>query len=174
MSLHRLARPGSTRAARLCRSRLVALNQPNRSLFNFFNWRKREPEKSEPTPLLSQDNLFHLFSKSPFPAVRARGEAVRSLAPCPICSEDHEDDLEHPKPVPKAVAFDCPDCGWPTHCSEEHWKMDKEHEKFCSRLREVNEDEHDLRSGRRLREFELPRTPDAVFLLGFTLAHFFH
>ena len=34
--------------------------------------------------------------------------------------------------------------------------MDEDHAKFCSRLREVNEDEHDLRSGRRMYEFELP------------------
>ncbi|KAI0035726.1 zinc-finger of mitochondrial splicing suppressor 51-domain-containing protein [Vararia minispora EC-137] len=123
---------------------------------------------SDPIPLLSQDNLFHPFSKSPFPAVRARGEAIRSLAPCPVCSEDHGSDLEFPKPFPKAVGFDCPNCGWPTHCSEEHWRMDKEHEKYCSRLREVNEDEHDLRSGRRLREFELPGEQDRDAAISFS------
>ncbi|GLB35090.1 putative zinc-finger of mitochondrial splicing suppressor 51 [Lyophyllum shimeji] len=37
-----------------------------------------------------------------------------------------------------------------------HHKEDEEHRKYCSRLREANEDEHDLRIGRRLREFELP------------------
>jgi len=35
--------------------------------------------------------------------------------------------------------------------------MDEEHHKHvCGVLREVNEDEHDLRSGRRLKEFEFP------------------
>lgn len=35
--------------------------------------------------------------------------------------------------------------------------MDKEHHKHvCGTLREVNEDEHDLRSGRRMKEFEFP------------------
>lgn len=57
---------------------------------------------------------------------------------------------------PHGVKFECPDCGWPTHCSKEHWEMDEDHAKFCPRLREVNEDEHDLRSGRRMHEFELP------------------
>jgi hypothetical protein len=37
-----------------------------------------------------------------------------------------------------------------------HWVSDKEHAKYCPRLREANEDEHDLRSGRRIWEFDLP------------------
>jgi splicing suppressor protein 51 len=147
-------------ASRLSGRRLAGLRprlQPSgnrRLIFSLF--RKKPPEKKEPepTPILSEDNLFHPFSKSPFPAVRARGEAVQSLAPCPVCSSTHSPDHAQPH----AVKFECPDCGWPTHCTEEHWKVDDEHSKYCSRLREVNEDEHDLRSGRRLREFDLPGT----------------
>lgn len=57
----------------------------------------------------------------------------------------------------KKVSHTCNDCGFPTHCSEEHYLQGKgEHEEYCGRLREVNEDEHDLRSGRVLGEFELP------------------
>jgi predicted RNA-binding Zn-ribbon protein involved in translation (DUF1610 family) len=112
--------------------------------------KKKVAENRDPTPVISQDNLFHPFSKSPFPAVRARGEAIKKLAPCPICASEVRD------ASPKAVKFECPDCGWPTHCSEEHWKVDEEHAKYCGRLREVNEDEHDLRSGRRVWEFEFP------------------
>ncbi|KAF7793095.1 hypothetical protein EIP86_004202 [Pleurotus ostreatoroseus] len=66
------------------------------------------------------------------------------------------------------MMFECPDCGWPTHCSEEHWKEDEEHRKYCGRLREVNEDEHDLRSGRRLREFELPGPQDTEAAISFS------
>jgi mitochondrial splicing suppressor protein 51 len=122
-----------------------------RLIFPLF--RKKLQEKApEPTPTLSEDNLFHPFSKSPFPAIRARGDAIQSIAPCPVCSSDHT--IDHASP--RAVKFECPDCGWPTHCTEGHWKADADHRKYCSRLREVNEDEHDLRSGRRLREFELP------------------
>lgn len=41
--------------------------------------------------------------------------------------------------------------------------MDKEHHKHvCGILREVNEDEHDLRSGRRMKEFEFPGKVEAV------------
>ena len=100
----------------------------------------------------SEDDLFFPFSHSPFPAVRARGDAVRSLARCPVCSTNG-----HTQKVnPSLVKYECPDCGWPSHCSKEHWEIDEEHKKYCSRLRQVNEDEHDLRSGRKMHEFQLP------------------
>lgn len=158
---------GSRSASRLlsaaCRPRksLRSLEHlpTQRSLFNFF--RKPTKPSTEPKveqPILSQDDLFHPFSKSPFPQVRARGEAIKQLAPCPVCASTHSHLHAHTKAQPRAVNFECPDCGWPTHCTEEHWKEDEEHKKYCSRLREVNEDEHDLRSGRKIWEFELPGT----------------
>ncbi|KAI0647209.1 zinc-finger of mitochondrial splicing suppressor 51-domain-containing protein [Trametes meyenii] len=130
---------------------------------------KSKPQGAPAAPLLSEDDLFHPFSQSPFPAIRARGEAIRQLAPCPVCAAAHAHDglHVHTAAQPKAVAFECPDCGWPTHCSEEHWAADTEHEKYCSRLREVNEDEHDLRSGRRMREFELPGAQDTEAAISF-------
>ena len=134
----------------------VAYPRHTRSFFGLFK-RKAQPFP-EPKPLLSEDNLFHPFSKSPFPPIRARGEAIKELAPCPVCSSSHEHAHAHTKPQAEPVSFECPDCGWPTHCSEEHWAADPEHQKYCSRLREVNEDEHDLRSGRKLHEFDLPGT----------------
>lgn len=127
-----------------------------RLIFNFLRGSKKQTAPVAPTQILTEDNLFHPFSKSPFPAVRARGEAIKQLAPCPVCADTHTHLHAHTQAQSRAVKFECPDCGWPTHCSEEHWKEDKEHQKYCSRLREANEDEHDLRSGRRLREFELP------------------
>lgn len=122
-----------------------------RTIFGFA--RKRQaPETDSPLKgpkiVLEQDNLFHPLSRSPFAALRARAEAVKSLAPCPVCLEEHGER--------QPVAFDCPDCGWPTHATEMHWKSDKQHSKYCSRIREVNEDEHDLRSGRHIWEFDLP------------------
>ncbi|TFK76593.1 hypothetical protein BDN72DRAFT_809299 [Pluteus cervinus] len=142
------------RAVLCIRSNLPRYPRPapplqRRYLFNLFK-KPAEPQKA--TPILAEDNLFHPFSKSPFPAVRARGQAIESLAPCPVCASSHKHD--HPQPL--QVRLECPDCGWPTHCTEEHWHEDPEHQKYCSRLREANEDEHDLRSGRRMREFELP------------------
>ncbi|KAJ9055952.1 translational activator for mitochondrial COX1 [Entomophthora muscae] len=54
-------------------------------------------------------------------------------------------------------SFSCPDCGLPTHCSEKHYELGLEHhKKYCSLLREINEDEHDLRSGRKFPEFKFP------------------
>lgn len=127
-----------------------------RTFFSWFHKPQKQSFKKDNQAILSENNLFHPFSKSPFPAVRARGEAIKSLAPCPVCASSHDHLHAHTKAQPKAVKFECPDCGWPTHCSEEHWADDEEHKKYCGRLREVNEDEHDLRSGRRLKEFELP------------------
>jgi mitochondrial splicing suppressor protein 51 len=119
---------------------------------HFFNIFRKRSEKKEKSPTLAEDNLFHPFSQSPFADIRARGEAIQKLAPCPVCATSHN----HAKEIPRAVKFECPDCGWPTHCTGEHWEADEEHSKYCSRLREVNEDDHDLRSGRKMREFEMP------------------
>lgn len=138
-----------------------------RSIFSFLRRSKTKDVPTDPVPTLAEDNLFHPFSSSPFPAIRARGEAVKKLAPCPVCSEGGHHHPEEPaSALPKAASFECPDCGWPSHCSEQHWKDDPEHKKYCSRLREANEDEHDLRSGRRLREFELPGASNHPWLRG--------
>ncbi|KAN0064770.1 translational activator for mitochondrial COX1 [Thecaphora frezii] len=128
-----------------------------RSLFGFslFGSKSKSADKPNPfaapqrrPPILSQDNLFHPFSKSPIPAIRARGERIRSLAPCPVSMSKYK--------VRRLVNFECPDCGWPTHYSEKEWAEDTEHAKYVARLREANEDEHDLRSGREMHEFKLP------------------
>jgi mitochondrial splicing suppressor protein 51 len=131
------------------RSRLspTPLTIPARALFGFAKKQYLAPPPSKAT-VLSQDDLFHPFSQSPIAAIQERGNLIRTLAPCPVCLDVHEER--------RPVQFECPDCGWPTHSSEEHWKSDLEHSKYCSRLREANEDEHDLRSGRRLAEYELP------------------
>lgn len=138
-----------------CQRSLCANRPRARTIFNFFR-RSAKPAQEEPVPLLTEDNLFHPFSKSPFPAIRARGEAIQSLAKCPVCTSSHCSTHAHTKSQSLAVKFECPDCGFPTHCSQEHWMADQEHKKYCSKLREVNEDDHDLRSGRKFHEFEMP------------------
>ncbi|KAJ7168205.1 zinc-finger of mitochondrial splicing suppressor 51-domain-containing protein [Mycena crocata] len=145
--LHGALRPHASCVSPTCPS-------SRRYFFNFF--RKPPPPRAEPVPVLTADNLFHPFSKSPFPMLRARGKVIENLAPCPVCTSSHAQGHPHTHTQPRNVQFECPDCGWPTHCSEEHWKEDEEHQKYCLRLREANEDEHDLRSGRRMFEFELP------------------
>lgn len=56
---------------------------------------------------------------------------------------------------PAHVDFECPDCGVPVYCSKEHWQSDYEaHLEICDTLRQINEDDHDLRSGRLFPEFD--------------------
>ena len=131
----------------------VIQRHSTRSLFNFFKKPDAQSQASSKV-VLSQDDLFHPLSRSPFPALRERAEAIKKLAECPVCAASKAQG--HPHAEHRRVSYECPDCGWPTHCTEEHWHEDKEHAKYCSRLREANEDEHDLRSGRRMRELELP------------------
>ena len=123
-----------------------------RTLFSFLR-KTTEVPKAEPGSgkLLNADDLFYPLSQSPFKDLQQRAANIRTIAPCPVC-------LAANKPV--AVRHECADCGWPTHCTEDHWHDDKEHAKFCSRLREANEDEHDLRSGRHFQEFNMPGFPD--------------
>ncbi|PKI84718.1 translational activator for mitochondrial COX1 [Malassezia vespertilionis] len=121
-----------------------------RSIFGLFTPKSKKPEAPPPkAPVLAPDNLFHKLSESPIPALRARGERIRTLAPCPVSMAKYGER--------RPVHFECPDCGWPTHCSEEMWAQDTEHARYVPRLREANEDEHDLRSGRVMTEFALPR-----------------
>jgi len=77
----------------------------------------------------------------------------------PLSPNDPETrkDPEKSSQPPAFVRFECPDCGIPVSCSEEHWADDYEsHMEICDTLREVNEDDHDLRSGRFFPEFEYP------------------
>lgn len=119
-------------------------------------------------PLLQPNNLFHPFSKSPSPVIRRRAAFIKQHAYCPHPSHHQTrlptspDDLEARKPAskglpPALVKFECPDCGIPVSCSEEHWAEDYEaHLEICDTLREINEDDHDLHSGRFFPEFEYP------------------
>ncbi|KAM5351362.1 hypothetical protein ACJ41O_004085 [Fusarium nematophilum] len=122
----------------------------------------------EPTVRLSEDDLFHPFSKSPVPEFRRRAAFMRQHAYCP--HPDHKE-TKLPTVAPKAgdaetkggsqppahVNFECPDCGLPVYCCEEHWMDDYEkHLEICDTLRQVNEDDHDLRSGRIFHEGNLP------------------
>lgn len=120
--------------------------------------------------LLQQDNLFHSFSNSPSPDIRRRAAYMKQHAYCPHPSHqrtrqvDQPGDPEDRKPQPGAAAappahvkHECPDCGIPVYCCEEHWMDDYEsHLEVCETLREINEDDHDLRSGRFFPEFNYP------------------
>jgi len=128
-------------------------------------------------PLLLPDNLFHPFSNSPNAHMRRRAAFIRQHALCP--HPDHR--LTHvptssstqtttPASQPPAhVSFECPDCGIPVYCSENHWADDYEsHLEICDTLREINEDDHDLRSERFFPEFEYPGTQMEEALINMT------
>lgn len=119
--------------------------------------------------LLQPNNLFHSFSNSPSPEIRRRAAFMKQHAYCPHPSH-HQTRLPAAPSDPEArkatntaklppahVRFECPDCGIPISCSEKHWADDYEaHLEICDTLREINEDDHDLRSGRFFPEFEYP------------------
>ncbi|KAL2271655.1 hypothetical protein VTJ83DRAFT_1026 [Remersonia thermophila] len=100
--------------------------------------------------VLEADNLFHSFTNSPIPEIRRRAAFIRQHASCPHPHHQPGGDM-----APAHVDFECPDCGIPVYCSEEHWADDYEaHLQICDTLRQINEDDHDLRSGRLFPEFE--------------------
>lgn len=123
--------------------------QAKRTFFNIFQ-KKKQPQFDQGTDnklILSQNDLFHKLSESPFEALREKGERIRTYSICPVSYEKYHEQV--------AVKYECPNCGFPSHASEERWVEGKaEHDEYCPRIREVNEDEHDIRSGRRIVEFE--------------------
>ncbi|KAJ1666363.1 translational activator for mitochondrial COX1 [Coemansia sp. RSA 1813] len=118
--------------------------------------------RSKKRPLLKADDLFHPLSKSPIKEMREKGRLIQMHGCCPTCVEETS---AKGRAATREPMFECPDCGYPTHCSKDHWEEDKEHHsQMCGYLREANKDEHDLRSGRTLREFEFPsaQLPEVV------------
>jgi mitochondrial splicing suppressor protein 51 len=104
---------------------------------------------SGPKRVLAADDLFHSFTDSPIPEIRRRAAFIKQHAACP--HPDHHSGAS----APAHVNFECPDCGIPVYCSKEHWADHYEaHLEVCDTLRQINEDDHDLRSGRFFPEFE--------------------
>lgn len=125
-----------------------------------------DPEGIKRKIVLDEENLFHPFTQSPIPAIRRRATFMRQNAYCPHPSHkptrapSHPGDLETRKSSetgtePRHSNFECPDCGIPIYCCEEHWADDYEaHLEVCDVLRQINEDDHDLHSGRFFKEFQ--------------------
>lgn len=128
--------------------RPLVVPQQQRTFLGLFGKKKDTKfDQAAPVIKLEQDDLFHPLSISPFDAIREKGERIRTYSICPVSYEKHGESLP--------VKFECPGCGFPTHNSEARWLEGKEeHDESCPRLREVNEDEHDLRSGRRVVEYD--------------------
>ena len=155
----RLARPASTAAAPI----------PEEESFERHNILPSEYGAYRPPLNPNPRSLFHPFSRSPIPAIRQRARFIKQHALCPhpahqqtrVPTSPHDPEARKIEGVsnepPTHVSFECPDCGVATYCSEEHWADDFEaHLEICDTLRQINEDDHDLRSGRWFPEFEYP------------------
>jgi mitochondrial splicing suppressor protein 51 len=160
VSTHRIMNNSSKLFLRGCirhpRKRLLLPYHISRRTFSLFPKKKVEDPASTAThPLeqdskylrLSQDNLFHPLISSPIVNIRKKAMAIKSLAVCPTSG------------LLERNEYTCPNCGFPTHCSEEHYRLDQErHEReSCDTLRQINEDLHDMQSGRQFPEFTLRR-----------------
>ncbi|CAK7563332.1 MAG: translational activator for mitochondrial COX1 [Sporothrix epigloea] len=127
-------------------------------------------EAEKKTRVLYDDNLFHSFTDSPIADMRKRAAYIKMHAHCP---HPHHQSTRLPAAEPRLkttlarfedsalppahVDFECPDCGVPVYCCEEHWMDDYEaHLEICGTLQQINEDDHDLRSGRVFPEFDYP------------------
>lgn len=136
-------------------------------------YRRRPVPEFDPFkgPLIPQDDLFHPFSNSPISQIRRRATYMKTHAYCPhpshrptrIPTSPHDSEARKATSgvdPPAFVKFECPDCGIPVSCSEEHWADDYEnHMEICDTLRQINEDDHDLRSNRFFYEFQYPGPP---------------
>ncbi|KAF7549584.1 hypothetical protein G7046_g8306 [Stylonectria norvegica] len=127
---------------------------------------KKAPEAS--SVRLAEEDLFHPFSSSPVPEFRRRAAFMKQHAYCPhpdhqatkmptVAAKPDDAAATSGTQAPKHVDFECPDCGLPVYCCEEHWQDDYEkHLEICDTLKQINEDDHDLRSGRVFHEANLP------------------
>jgi mitochondrial splicing suppressor protein 51 len=126
----------------------------------------RTPQNPFERALLRPDNLFQSFTNSPSPQIRKRAAVIRQNAYCPHPAHQptrnpqspHDTESRKTGSMPPAhVRYECPDCGIPVSCSEEHFASDYEnHLQICGVLRQINEDDHDLVSGRLFPEFDYP------------------
>jgi mitochondrial splicing suppressor protein 51 len=124
------------------------------------------PAKDSKRVLLQPDNLFHSFTHSPSPEIRRRAQFMRQNAYCPhpdhqptrAATSPHDAEAAKTGRMPPAhVKHECPDCGIPVYCCAEHFADDyAAHLEVCDILRQINEDDHDLVSGRFFPEFEYP------------------
>ncbi|KAF1844092.1 uncharacterized protein K460DRAFT_397249 [Cucurbitaria berberidis CBS 394.84] len=154
---------------------------PQRSLEKPFEpYEYVDPEGIRRKLLLTEDNLFNSFTNSPIPQIRKRAAFMRQHAYCPHPSHQPTRAAKNPMDLearkssstgapPAHVDFECPDCGIPVYCCEEHWADDYEaHLEVCDILRQSNEDDHDLRSGRFFKEFQFAEPQMEEILVNMT------
>jgi mitochondrial splicing suppressor protein 51 len=162
-------RPKNLRHNRLAHTATAQIEQPDNLERHNHVPNDYGEYRAHPRTVLRPDKLFHPFSRSPIPEIRQRAAFTKRHGYCPhpshqqtrIPTSPHDPEARKKPEVstqpPAHVHFECPDCGIATYCTEEHWADDYEaHLEICDTLRQINEDDHDLRSGRWFPEFDYP------------------
>lgn len=176
------ARPPAKCSGATGRGSLLLPNHAAVSARNVQSAAVAAPTASRETQALRRpDNLFHHYSSSPSSIIRKRAAFIKQNAFCPhpshqqtrVPASSHiqqENNKEASGMLAPAHAhFECPDCGVPLYCSEEHWMDDYEaHLEVCDTIRQINEDDHDLVSGRFFPEFSYPGPQDENFVVNMT------
>lgn len=160
---------------------LQSITPPSQSLVQKAAASTTSGPSPESRALLKPNNLFHPFSQSPARAIRQRAAFIKQNAFCPhpshqqtrlpVSPHDPESrkSAQHASLPPAHSHFECPDCGVPIYCSEGHWMDDFEaHLEICETIRQINEDDHDLHSGRFFPEFSYPGLQDDIFVVNMT------
>ncbi|CAG7846628.1 Protein MSS51, mitochondrial AltName: Full=Mitochondrial splicing suppressor protein 51; Flags: Precursor [Serendipita indica DSM 11827] len=128
-------------AIRLAR-RSCATAFPRRYFFNFSRKVEPPPTSRALRPDDDDPELFHLHSQSPNRDIRMRGERIKKLASCPVClnvegtrktSSTNVQTVVGPLTVQASIGS-----------------------KMKNMQNTVNEDDHDLRSGREMHEYAMP------------------
>jgi splicing suppressor protein 51 len=138
-------------------------------------------------------SVFIPLDKSPHSSLRQYSSALSEYSSCPVCVELHDNlpesewndihkvtggTVRREKAVKSRLrpTHVCDSCGFPTHCSKDHYDLDKEsHSEVCGILKQFVEDEHDIRSGRKFWETTFPGRQNAENVLNFSSwAHLFH
>ncbi len=155
MGMSRVCRvPNALRLAEIgSLSRSTHKSTGRRCLFGLSRKKTLDPEE-DINPILKA-SLWHGWSQSPVKQIRDRADFIKKHAKCHVAGT--------------SVDFECPDCGIPVYSSKKAWEKDHDnHLQVCQKLRELNEDEHDLRSGRRMMEFILPQEQQVDHALNFS------
>ncbi|KAK9454208.1 zinc-finger of mitochondrial splicing suppressor 51-domain-containing protein [Dipodascopsis uninucleata] len=123
------------------------------SLWNAFKWTLGLSETKR-TDGPTFENRFHPWESSPSLALRNRAATIKAFAKCPVTGD--------------SIEFTCPNCGIPTHHSEQAWESDdKHHSEICEKLALSNVFEHDIRSGREFAEFQMPSPQEEDVMINF-------
>jgi hypothetical protein len=161
---------------------LAALPYSSRKQEKPSSWMHRLFPNRVLSKLSAPDTLAKLFPPQPkfIPLESSPHASLRELhndcvqySSCPVCLSLHdklpEEEWDSMQAIPGGTSrqtvgpksrlrpsYTCPESGWPTHCSREHWEEDAKHQELIPALRQWIEDEHDAKCSRRHWEMAFP------------------